>query len=213
MLFTTTLIILFIAGANIWQCFILIFFGIVISILLIIASTYRIKRITCFFNPWIDPFNGGYQLINSLIAFGRGSILGEGLGNSLQKLHYLPEPHTDFIFAIIAEEMGFIGAILILFLIFLLSLKGMLIGKSSFKKNKYFASFLAFSISIWFFLQTTINTGSVIGLIPTKGLTLPVISYGGSSLVITSSAVFILLRIDYENKINRIHVFINKDFK
>lgn len=212
-LFTTTLCILFIAGARIWQCFIIIFFGIIFSVILIIISSYRIKRITCFFNPWTDPFNEGYQIINSLIAFGRGSILGEGLGNSLQKLHYLPESHTDFIFAIIAEEMGFSGAILILFLIFFLSLKGMLIGQNSFKKNKYFSSFLAFSISIWFFIQTTINIGSVIGLIPTKGLTFPVISYGGSSLIITSSAIFILLRIDYENKIYGIQAFINKDFK
>lgn len=207
-LFSTTLCMLFIAGAKLWQFFLIIFLGMIFSVMLIIFSSYRIKRIIYFFNPWLDPFNAGYQIINSLIAFGRGSIFGEGLGNSLQKLNYLPESHTDFIFAIIAEEMGFLGSIFILSLIFFLSLRGMSIGINSFKKNQHFSFFLAFSISIWFFLQTTINIASVIGLIPTKGLTFPIISYGGSSLIITSSAIFILLRIDYENKIYGIQAFI-----
>lgn len=122
-LFTTTLTILFIAGVKLWKFIFLFFLGIIFIIFLVINEPYRIKRIYSFFNPWLHPFNEGYQLTNSLIAFGRGSLLGQGIGNSLQKLYYLPEAHTDFIFSIIAEETGYLGATIVLFLIFFYLLK------------------------------------------------------------------------------------------
>ncbi|EPE37723.1 cell division protein [Candidatus Photodesmus katoptron] len=192
---------LFIAGAKLLHFIAFIALGIMSIILLIFLEPYRIQRVISFLDPWEDPFGSGYQLTQSLMAFGRGSWFGQGLGNSIQKLEYLPEAHTDFVFAVLAEELGFIGVILVLFLILNLVLKALFIGKKSFENNQYFSGYLAFSFSIWFTLQTLINVGAVTGIVPTKGLTLPLVSYGGSSLIIISIAISMLLRIDYEYRL------------
>jgi len=206
-LFFTTLSILFLSGAKIGQFFIIIFISILTIILLILLEPYRIKRVLSFWNPWEDPFGNGYQLTQSLIALGRGNFLGQGLGNSIQKLNYLPDAHSDFIFSIIGEELGYIGSFLILLMIFTLSFRAMCIGYEALKNKQNFPGFLACSIGIWFSFQTLINVGAVTGLLPTKGLTLPFISYGGSSLIINSIAVFFLLRIDFETRLRMVQAF------
>ncbi|WP_114974929.1 FtsW/RodA/SpoVE family cell cycle protein [Vibrio cholerae] len=165
---------------------------------IVMLVTYRVRRVTSFLDPWEDPFGSGYQLTQSLMAFGRGEWFGQGLGNSIQKLEYLPEAHTDFVFAVLAEELGFIGVVLVLVLIFSLVLKAIFIGKKAFQHDQQFGGYLAFGIGIWFAFQTLVNVGAAAGMVPTKGLTLPLISYGGSSLIIMSVAVSILLRIDHE---------------
>lgn len=193
---------LFIAGAKLSQFIALMVAGICCVIGLILAEPYRIRRVTSFLDPWEDPFGSGYQLTQSLMAFGRGNWLGQGLGNSIQKLEYLPEAHTDFVFAVMAEELGFIGVLFVLLLLMALVLKAVYIGKKSFEHNKQFGGYLAFGIGIWFAFQTLVNVGAAAGMVPTKGLTLPLISYGGSSLIIMSVAVSILLRIDFECRLN-----------
>ncbi|WP_422667156.1 cell division protein FtsW [Buchnera aphidicola] len=199
---STTLSILFLSGIKISHILIMISTFILIVMILIIIEPYRINRILSFWHPWNNPLGNGYQLIQSLISFGRGQLLGEGLGNSIQKLDYLPEAHSDFIFSIIAEELGCLGSLCILLMIFSVSLRAMLIGKKSLEIKNNFSGFLACSIGIWFSIQTFINIGSVTGLLPTKGLTLPFISYGGSSLIVTLIAIFLLIRIDFENKLD-----------
>lgn len=194
----TLFAMLFIAGAKLWQFIALMMVGIAGVVLLIFIEPYRMRRVTSFWDPWEDPFGSGYQLTQSLMAFGRGNWFGQGLGNSVQKLEYLPEAHTDFVFAVIAEELGFIGVTLILILIFALVVKAILIGKKALEANEQFGGYLAFGIGVWFAFQSMVNVGAASGIVPTKGLTLPLISYGGSSLIIMSTAVSILLRIDHE---------------
>ncbi len=189
---------LFIAGAKLSQFLALMVAGVLAVVALIVAEPYRVRRVTSFLDPWEDPFGSGYQLTQSLMAFGRGEWFGQGLGNSIQKLEYLPEAHTDFVFAVLAEELGFIGVVLVLVLIFSLVLKAIFIGKKAFQHDQLFGGYLAFGIGIWFAFQTLVNVGAAAGMVPTKGLTLPLISYGGSSLIIMSVAVSILLRIDHE---------------
>ncbi len=189
---------LFIAGAKLSQFLALMVAGVLAVVALIVAEPYRVRRVTSFLDPWEDPFGSGYQLTQSLMAFGRGEWFGQGLGNSIQKLEYLPEAHTDFVFAVLAEELGFIGVLLVLVLIFSLVLKAIFIGKKAFQHDQQFGGYLAFGIGIWFAFQTLVNVGAAAGMVPTKGLTLPLISYGGSSLIIMSVAVSILLRIDHE---------------
>ncbi|QCI15903.1 cell division protein FtsW [Buchnera aphidicola] len=203
----TSLSILFLSGAKIGQFFIIIISSILIIILLIFLEPYRIKRILSFWNPWQDPFGTGYQLTQSLIALGRGNILGEGLGNSIQKLNYLPDAHSDFIFSIIGEELGYIGCFITLSIIFTICFRAMRIGQSALEKKQNFSGFLACSIGIWFSFQTLINVCTVTGLLPTKGLTFPFISYGGSSLIVNSIAIFLLLRIDFEIKLSKSQAF------
>lgn len=193
---------LFIAGAKLSQFLALMVAGILAVLALIAAEPYRIRRVTSFLDPWDDPFGSGYQLTQSLMAFGRGEWLGQGLGNSIQKLEYLPEAHTDFVFAVMAEELGFVGVVLVLVLIFSLVLKALFIGKKAFEHDLQFGGYLAFGIGIWFAFQTLVNVGAAAGMVPTKGLTLPLISYGGSSLIIMSIAVSILLRIDHECRLS-----------
>ncbi|MBT2948115.1 cell division protein FtsW [Vibrio anguillarum] len=203
---------LFIAGAKLSQFIALMVAGIVAVIALIAAEPYRIRRVTSFLDPWEDPFGSGYQLTQSLMAFGRGEWFGQGLGNSIQKLEYLPEAHTDFVFAVLAEELGFVGVVLVLLLIFSLVLKAVFIGKKAFDHDQQFGGYLAFGIGIWFAFQTLVNVGAAAGMVPTKGLTLPLISYGGSSLIIMSVAVSILLRIDHECRLkDRNRVSIEKE--
>ncbi|HGF7509900.1 cell division protein FtsW [Vibrio cholerae] len=189
---------LFIAGAKLSQFLALMVAGVLAVVALIVAEPYRVRRVTSFLDPWEDPFGSGYQLTQSLMAFGRGEWFGQGLGNSIQKLEYLPEAHTDFVFAVLAEELGFIGVVLVLVLLFSLVLKAIFIGKKAFQHDQQFGGYLAFGIGIWFAFQTLVNVGAAAGMVPTKGLTLPLISYGGSSLIIMSVAVSILLRIDHE---------------
>ncbi|EHY9846513.1 cell division protein FtsW [Vibrio cholerae] len=189
---------LFIAGAKLSQFLALMVAGVLAVVALIVAEPYRVRRVTSFLDPWEDPFGSGYQLTQSLMAFGRGEWFGQGLGNSIQKLEYLPEAHTDFVFAVLAEELGFVGVVLVLVLIFSLVLKAIFIGKKAFQHDQQFGGYLAFGIGIWFAFQTLVNVGAAAGMVPTKGLTLPLISYGGSSLIIMSVAVSILLRIDHE---------------
>jgi len=169
-------------------------------ILLIVTSPYRMARVFGFLDPWADPFGRSYQLTQSLMAFGRGGWFGEGLGNSVQKLEYLPEAHTDFIMAILAEELGFIGVSLVIILEFILVYKAFSIGKRALEKNNLFAGYVAIGVAIWFAFQTAVNIGAASGIAPTKGLTLPLISYGGSSLITIAIAVGLILRIDYETR-------------
>ncbi len=207
-LFITALTMLFLVGAKLWQCFFIIGLGISIALLLTITAPYRIQRIISFWNPWDDPFGQGYQLTQSLMAFGRGKLWGQGLGNSIQKLEYLPEAHTDFIFAILSEELGYFGAVLALLMVFLISFRAILIGWKALAINQRFSGFLACSIGIWFSVQTLINVGVAAGILPTKGLTLPLISYGGSSLLIMLTAVVLLLRIDFETRLANVQAFL-----
>jgi cell division protein FtsW len=177
--------------------------GIVGFVLLMVLEPYRMRRFLGFMNPWQDALGKGYQLTHSLLAFGHGGWFGVGLGNSIEKLSYLPEAHTDFILAIIAEELGISFVVIIMLLFCIIFYRGFVkIGLGT--KNIYkrsFQSFMAQGISAWFLIQSFINIGVTIGLLPTKGLTLPFISYGGSSILVNFISLAILLRIDYENKI------------
>lgn len=166
--------------------------------LLIFTSDYRYKRLMGFLNPWADPFGSGFQLSQSLIAFGRGEWLGVGLGESVQKLFYLPEAHTDFVFAVIAEELGVVGAIFVIVLFTFISWRALRIGKRAEKAGQMFNAYLAYGIGCWLAFQAYVNVGVNMGVLPTKGLTLPLISYGGSSIVVSCVAMAFLLRSDYE---------------
>ena len=167
---------------------------------LAISSPYRMARLTAFLNPWADQFNSGYQLTQSLIAFGRGGLWGVGLGEGVQKLFYLPEAHTDFLFAVLAEELGAIGVLLVLGLYSILVWRGLMIGWSAYVQGRLFAAFTAYGMTFWLGLQAGINMGVNSGLLPTKGLTLPLLSYGGASLVVNCMVIALLLRIDHENR-------------
>lgn len=194
----TMLSMMFIAGARLLP-FIVMFVVIAIAMVgLIITTPYRMLRLTSFLNPWAHAYGSGYQLTQSLIAFGRGGIFGVGLGNSIQKLFYLPEAHTDFIFAVIGEELGFIGELLLIILFALLIARIIYIAQSALKREQWFGGYASWGIGLWIAFQTIINLGVNIGLLPTKGLTLPLISYGGSSLWVTCAALGIVLRAAYE---------------
>ncbi|WP_082633312.1 cell division protein FtsW [Lacimicrobium alkaliphilum] len=197
-MFATTVGLLFLAGARLWQFFGLLLSGLSAVVALIMFEEYRLRRITAFLDPWADPFGSGYQLTQSLMAYGRGDLFGQGLGNSLQKLEYLPEAHTDFIMAILAEELGFVGVCAVLALLMMLVLKALRLGNLALQQERPFEGYLAHSIGIWFAFQTTVNVGASAGLLPTKGLTLPLVSYGGNSLILMCVAVAILVRIDFE---------------
>ncbi|MCH8501284.1 MAG: cell division protein FtsW [Aliidiomarina sp.] len=194
----TALGMLWVAGARLVQFFSVAMTLIIVFVLLIVFEPYRMARVTSFLNPWDDPFNTGYQLTQSLMAFGRGDWLGQGLGNSLQKLQYLPEAHTDFILAVVGEELGFVGVALIIMLVLVLVLKAIFLGQRALRQKRPFSGYLAQGIGIWFAFQAAVNIGAASGMLPTKGLTLPLVSYGGSSLLISLVAVALLLRIDYE---------------
>jgi cell division protein FtsW len=205
----TTIGLLFLAGAKLWQFFSLAIAGSLAVVSLIVFEEYRLRRITSFLDPWADPFGSGYQLTQSLMAYGRGDLFGQGLGNSLQKLEYLPEAHTDFIMAILAEELGFAGVLTVLVLMLFIVIKAMRMGNLALRKERPFDAYLAYSIGIWFSLQTAVNVGASAGILPTKGLTFPLLSYGGSSLIIMAIAIAILVRIDFEMRVDGIQA-INK---
>ncbi|MFN3899796.1 MAG: putative lipid II flippase FtsW [Alishewanella aestuarii] len=197
-MFATAVVLLFLAGAKLWQFIALILTGLASIAVLIFYSEYRWRRVTAFLDPWADPFGSGYQLTQSLMAFGRGGWSGQGLGNSIQKLEYLPEAHTDFIISVIAEETGFFGVALLLSLLFLMVFRALLMGSRALQKGMSFHGFLAYALAIWIGFQTAVNAGMASGLLPTKGMTLPFVSYGGSSLIIMLMAAALLLRIDFE---------------
>jgi cell division protein FtsW len=200
-LFVCTFGLLFIGGAKVYQFIGLILVGLAALVGLILFEPYRMRRVTSFLDPWADPFGSGYQLTQSLMAFGRGGLFGQGLGNSVQKLSYLPEAHTDFVFAILGEELGYSGVLAVLFLQLLLAMKALQIGRTALLRSRLYEGYLACGIGIWFSFQTVVNVGAAAGMLPTKGLTLPLVSYGGSSLIAITMAVAILLRIDFERRL------------
>jgi cell division protein FtsW len=163
-----------------------------------IAEPYRMRRLTSFMDPFADPFNSGYQLANALMAVGRGEWFGVGLGGSVQKLSYLPEAHTDFILAVIGEELGFAGVCLVIALYALLAGRAFWIGLKCVEMRRHFAGYCAFGIALSISLQSLVSIGVNLGLLPTKGLTLPLVSSGGSSVLMTCAALGLLLRVSYE---------------
>jgi cell division protein FtsW len=195
-----SLSVLFVAGAR-WRDF-FVFSVAVLGLLaaLALTSPYRLARITTFLDPWSDPYNSGFQLTQSLIAIGSGEWTGLGLGASVQKLFYLPEAHTDFVFAVIAEEFGLLGSLVLIGLFAILVWRVLVIAGESASQGRFYQANLAFGFAIWQGVQAFINIGVNMGILPTKGLTLPLISYGRSSLVITLIGLGLLLRIDLENR-------------
>jgi cell division protein FtsW len=167
---------------------------------LVVSSPYRMQRIFGFMDPWSDPLGRGYQLSHALIAFGRGEWFGVGLGASVEKLHYLPEAHTDFLLAVLAEDLGFAGVMVVIGLFVWIVLRAFAIGRQATLRERHFGSLAAQGIGIWIGFQALINMGVNMGLLPTKGLTLPLMSYGGSGLLVNFVALAILLRIDWENR-------------
>lgn len=199
-IFATALGMFFIAGVPLLAFASLITLAVTGIGLLIYFEPYRMERFQAFINPWADPFDSGFQLTQSLMAFGRGDWIGEGLGKSVQKLFYLPEAHTDFIFAIIAEELGMVGVVSIILLFLLLIFRLFNLAKKSFLNEKIFEAFLMFGIGIWISVQAFINIGVNMGVLPTKGLTLPFISYGGSSVLVMCITIALVLRAEYETR-------------
>lgn len=197
----TSLGMLFLAGVRLWQFAVLFGFVIVSMATIAISSPYRMARLTSFLNPWARQFDTGYQLTQSLIAFGRGGWFGVGLGESVQKLFYLPEAHTDFLFAVLTEELGLVGGICVLILFGVVVWRALAIGRKAYAENRHFGAYLAYGFGIELALQVLINIGVNAGVLPTKGLTLPFMSYGGSSLLMMCVVVAILLRIDYESRL------------
>jgi cell division protein FtsW len=169
-------------------------------VMLIMTSPYRMQRILGFMDPWSDPYGRGYQLSHALIAFGRGEWFGVGLGGSVEKLFYLPEAHTDFLLAVIAEELGFAGVAVVIGLFCWLILRAFAIGQQSAVLERLFAALVAQGIGLWIGVQAIINMGVNMGVLPTKGLTLPLMSFGGSAIAANCCAIAVLLRIDWENR-------------
>jgi cell division protein FtsW len=192
--------ILFLGGVNVRIFALLAVLAVIGFVILIWTSPYRRDRIFGFMDPWQDAFGKGYQLSHSLIAFGRGEWFGVGLGGSVEKLFYLPEAHTDFLLAVIAEELGFVGVMTVVILFALVVQRAFLIGREAIKLERYFSGLVAQGIGLWIGVQSFINMGVNMGLLPTKGLTLPLMSFGGSGIVANCVAIGILLRIDWENR-------------
>lgn len=200
-LLAVSLIMVFIAGARLRYFILLIVLAAAILAVLAISSPYRMERLVSFLNPWADPYSSGFQLAQSLIAVGRGHMFGVGLGNSVQKLLYLPEAQTDFLFAVIAEEFGLVGTALVLGLFSALVWRGFVIAGRALEAGHTFGAYLAYALTSWLGLQAFINVAVNMGLLPTKGLTLPLMSYGGSSLLVMCSVIAMLLRVDCEARL------------
>lgn len=192
------LVLLFVAGVRLSWFVLLLVLAIAAMASLAIISPYRMQRLTTFLNPWNAQFGSGYQLTQSLIAFGQGGFFGVGLGNSIQKLFYLPEAHTDFLFAVIAEELGLIGAIVLMLLFAAVIVYILRIGRHAVRVNALFCAYIAYGAATWLGIQGMINIGVNAGVLPTKGLTLPFISYGGSSMLVNCLLIGIILRIAHE---------------
>jgi cell division protein FtsW len=197
---TIAMAILFLGGLN-WRLFagLAALLGAAFAIL-IVSSPYRLQRILGFMDPWADAYGKGYQLSHSLIAFGRGEWLGVGLGASVEKLFYLPEAHTDFLLAVIAEELGFVGVAVVITLFLFLVHRAFAVGRQAASLERYYPALVAQGIGVWLAVQAFINMGVNMGLLPTKGLTLPLLSFGGTGIVVNCMAIAILLRIDFESR-------------
>jgi len=192
--------VLFLGGMN-WKLFAGLFALLLAGFaLLILASPYRLQRVIGFMDPWADAYGTGYQLSHALIAFGRGEWLGVGLGASVEKLFYLPEAHTDFLLAVIAEELGFAGVAAIIAAFVWIVTRSFVIGRRAVLHERYFSALVAQGIGVWIGVQAIINIGVNTGMLPTKGLTLPFVSFGGTALVTTCCALAVLLRVDWENR-------------
>jgi cell division protein FtsW len=197
-LMATGLGILFLAGVKLRNFIALVAIAAAGMAVIAVTSAYRLKRLTSFMDPWADPFNSGFQLTQSLIAIGRGEFTGVGLGSSVQKLFYLPEAHTDFVFAVLAEELGLIGVIATLGLFVLMTWRSFYISRMAAQAGLAFQAYCAAGFGMWLGLQTFINIGVNMGILPTKGLTLPLMSYGGSSIMVTLGWIGLLMRIHHE---------------
>lgn len=198
---STVLAMLFLGGArlDVFASLIAVMAG--LFAMLIWVAPYRLERLQSFMDPWADPFGSGFQLTQALIAFGRGDWLGVGLGSSMQKLFYLPEAHTDFLYSILAEELGLVGALAVIVLFFIFICRALAIGRAAEMAGQVFGAQVAYGIGIWLGMQACVNIGVNMGALPTKGLTLPLMSYGGSSLVIVCVAIALLLRVDMETRL------------
>ncbi len=199
-LFATGFAVLFVAGARLRYVLLLVSAAAMAFAVLALTSAYRLKRLTGFLHPWDDPFNGGFQLTQSLIAIGRGSWFGVGLGSSVQKLFYLPEAHTDFVFAVLAEELGLVGVLGVIALFVALVWRAFQISRMAAQAGLPFQAYLALAFGVWLGLQAIVNIGVNMGVLPTKGLTLPLLSYGRSSLLVSLAWLGVLLRIYHEVK-------------
>ncbi len=199
---TTILGMLFLGGVRVRHFLVLL--PVILSVMLFLAfsSSYRVQRFISFRDPWADQFDSGYQLVQSLIAFGRGSWFGSGLGGSIQKLLYLPESHSDFIFAVLAEELGLFGVLGVLMLYGIFAFRSMEIGRKAKAAGLDYGGNVAYGIGLLISLQTVVNICVNVGLLPTKGLTLPLMSAGGSSMIVACIAVGLLFRIDYETRVS-----------
>lgn len=202
-LLATTMTMLFLGGARLRDFLLFFVVGLIAMTILAISSPYRLARLTGFLNPWDDPFNSGFQLTQSLIAIGRGEWFGVGLGSSVQKLFYLPEAHTDFVFAVYAEEFGLLGSLALIAVFCMLILRIFVLARRAATAEMWFQSYVAVGIGTWLGLQAFVNLGVNMGMLPTKGLTLPLISYGRSSLITTMAALGLLFRIHHEISLPR----------
>ncbi|WP_171006433.1 putative lipid II flippase FtsW [Pseudomonas sp. 2FG] len=191
---------LFLGGVGLFRFALMVGLAVGAVVVLVQTQEYRLQRLITFTDPWADQFGSGYQLTQALIAFGRGEWLGVGLGNSIQKQFYLPEAHTDFVFAVLAEELGLVGALATVGLFVFVSVRALYIGLWAEKAKQFFAAYVAYGLAFLWIGQFLINIGVNVGLLPTKGLTLPFLSYGGSSLVICCACLGLLLRIEWERR-------------
>ncbi|MFQ5659098.1 MAG: putative lipid II flippase FtsW [Gammaproteobacteria bacterium] len=202
-LFATALGMLFMGGVPLGRFFAWVLTACIALGSLAVVSPYRMQRLTSFLDPWQDPFNSGFQLTQALIAFGRGDWFGVGLGSSVQKLFYLPEAHTDFVFAVLAEELGIFGSILVILLFFFIIWRAFVIAQIAEYLGKQFAAYMAYGIGLVIGMQAFVNIGVNMGILPTKGLTLPLMSYGGNSMVSSCVLIAMLVRIEFENHLSR----------
>ena len=195
--------ILFLGGVNARMFFLIAALVVIVFGMMVMFSEWRRERIFAYMDPWSEKYSmgKGYQLSHSLIAFGRGEIFGVGLGGSIEKLHWLPEAHTDFLLAVIGEEFGLVGVLVVIGLFFWMIRRIMHIGRQSIVLDRLFAGLVAQGVGIWMGFQTFINIGVNLGALPTKGLTLPLMSYGGSAIVMNLIGLAVVLRIDYENRV------------
>lgn len=198
-LFAAALGLLFVGGVPLSRFMVWVVTAFLALCSLAVISPYRLLRLTSFLDPWQDPYNSGFQLTQALIAFGRGGWMGTGLGSSIQKLFYLPESHTDFVFAVMAEELGVVGSVLVILLFFFITWRAFVIAQIAQQLGKEFAAYIAYGIGLLIGLQAFINIGVNTGLLPTKGLVLPLLSYGSNSMISTCILLALLVRIEYEN--------------
>ena len=194
---------MFLGGARLTQFIVLLTTVSALAVMLVYMSPYRLARVLSFRDPWADAKNTGFQLTQALISFGRGEYFGVGLGNGIQKLFYLPEAHTDFLFSVLGEELGLVGVVSTIGLFGLLIVRGFAIGEAAERSGHKFSALVAYGIAIWFGFQSFVNMGVNMGMLPTKGLTLPLMSYGGGSMIVMCGAMAVLFRVHYETEQRR----------